>query len=65
MFCISVCFSCRMIVGIGVLVTVRLWFCTSYQRIIPERCIVISGVNLIFNCIIHLMVAILGSIFNP
>ena len=54
-----------MIVSIRVFVIVRLLFCTSYQTISPERCIVNFGVNLIFNYIIHLIVCILGSIVNP
>ena len=43
-FYIPVCFSCRMILGIRVLVTVGPSFCTSYQKISPKGCIVFFGI---------------------
>ena len=63
LFCISVCFSCRVIVGIQVLGTVK--HLQSYMILNNlGRCIVFVCVNLIFNCVIYLIVSIFG-ILNP
>ena len=60
MFCIPVHILQRMIEGIRALVTVRHHIKYSVQRDVLR----LFGVNLICNCIIHLMVGILDSILN-
>ena len=65
LFGLSVHFSCRKIMTLRVSMTVKLSFHTINQSSARRDTLWRLWINLIFNCILHLMICMLGSVLNP